>query len=116
MGTMPVLDASTHGLWMSPQVNGPTAQARLDVKRTQGYLSYLTPSWTLDSPGDRTRAGWDGDGIVAVVDHFGWLKYLDPGWKPFFSTEVSGNKIGYWNEPIIERDEPAERSIRARHE
>lgn len=101
-GTMPVLDASARGLRMSLQVNGASAQTKLEVKRPNGSLSYSTPPWTIDAAGDRTLAGWDGDGIVAVADHFGWLKYLDSGWRPFFNIEVSGNKIGYWNEPIIE--------------
>ena len=73
------------------------------MKRRQGYLSYIRPRWIIDAAGDRTLAGWDGDGIVAVADHFGWLKYLlDPGWRTFFRTQVSGNEIGYWNEPITE--------------
>lgn len=101
-GTMPFMDASDRGVRVSLIVNGNQGHTKLDVLRTQppgGSMTFTTPPWSIDRDGSRTLAGFQGKGIVAVANHFGWLKYLtDPGWQSFFSTNVTGTKIGYWNE------------------
>lgn len=101
-GTMPLLDASDRGVRVNLTVNGAQASTNLVVRRTQppgGYINYTSPQWGIDSAGNRTVVGWDGDAIVAVADHFHWLDYLtDQNWRPFFQTNVVNNKIGYWNE------------------
>ncbi|NTU81666.1 MAG: hypothetical protein HGA45_20185 [Chloroflexales bacterium] len=103
-GSMPFLDASDRGVRVNLLLDGTKVRTKLEVTRTQppgGFISYASPEWTIDSAGNRTLMGWDGDGIVAVADHFGWLNYLtdtDPGWRSFFKADVSGNTIGYWNE------------------
>jgi hypothetical protein len=101
-GSMPLLDVGERGLRVNLLVNGGSARTKLEVTRAQppgGYITYTTPPWTIDTAGDRTLVGWDGDALVAVADHFGRLTYMtDQGWRPFFKTSVSGNRIGYWNE------------------
>jgi hypothetical protein len=101
-GTMPFLDVSDRGVRVNLLLNGAVARTKLEVTRTQppgGFISYTSPEWKLDPAGNRTLVGWDGDGIVAVADHFGWLDYLtDPGWRPFFKADVYGSTIGSWSE------------------
>lgn len=102
VGAMPLLDASDRGVRLGLLVNGNQARTRLEVLRAQsaGSMTFTSPQWAVDPASNRTLLGWHGAGIVAVADHFGWLKYLqDPGWRQFFITQVSGPTIGYWNEP-----------------
>jgi hypothetical protein len=100
-GTMPFLDASSRGVRVNLLVNGAKARTKLEVTRAQppgGFMTYTSPEWTIDPMSNKTLMGWHGPKIAVVANHFNWLDYLDQGWEPFFTTNVRGNKIGYWNE------------------
>lgn len=103
-GTFPLMHAPSVGIATSIVSNGTTARTRLALARVLGVsvTTYRSPVWTIGGR-DRGVIGLDGDGLVAVADHFQWLDYLvDQSWRGFFDGSVAGATVGSWLETPVQ--------------
>ena len=103
-GTFPLLHAPSVGIATSIVSNGTTARTRLSLARVLGasVTTYRSPAWTVGGR-DRGVVGLDGDGLVAVADHFHWLDYLvDQSWRGFFQGNVANATVGSWLETPVQ--------------
>lgn len=93
----PLLDASGLGVAVSVPTSGTAARTRL--ARSNGSADSNT--WLYDSAGgNRLLSGMNGALAVSIIDYFGGLPYLTgPGWRPYFSSQVVGGRVGHWLEP-----------------
>ncbi|MFP4438107.1 MAG: hypothetical protein ACLFVO_12735 [Chloroflexaceae bacterium] len=91
----PVFDGSEVGFTFNLPSNGSSAKTRV----TQSSGTFLSPAWTVNPNGNRMLVGRYGPVVEAIVSHFGGLQYLtDSRWKEYFTTQVTGNKMGQWLE------------------
>jgi hypothetical protein len=103
-GTFPLMHAPSVGISTNLVSNGTSARTRLQLARVLGVsvTTYRSPAWTIGGR-DRGVLGLDGDGLVAVADHFHWLDYLvDQSWRSFFPGNVAGATVGSWLETPVQ--------------
>lgn len=103
-GTFPLMHAPRVGISTSLVSDGTSARTRLQLARVLGasVTTYRSPAWTIGGR-DRGVIGLDGDGLVAVADHFHWLDYLvDGSWRSFFPGSVAGATVGSWLETPVQ--------------
>jgi hypothetical protein len=103
-GTFPLMHAPSVGIATSLVSNGTSARTRLQLARVLGtsVTTYRSPAWTVGGR-DRGVLGLDGDGLVAVADHFHWLDYLvDQSWRGFFDPGVANATVGSWLETPVQ--------------
>ncbi len=103
-GTFPLMHAPSVGIATSIVSNGTSARTRLALARVLGVsvTTYRSPAWTVGGR-DRGVVGLDGDGLVAVADHFQWLDYLvDQSWRGFFQGNVANATVGSWLETPVQ--------------
>lgn len=100
----PVFETERTGISFSLPSNGVDARGRLRLSSG----TYQTPPWAAQSAGNRVLIGQRGPAVAAVATHFKWLDYLDQGWKPYFTSQVVGPRMGHWTEePIVGSRQPA---------
>jgi hypothetical protein len=63
--------------------------------------NYNSAVWTTTNSTVNTfLSGEEGPISVAVINDFGGLPYLlNPGWQPYFNSNVVGSRMGLWREP-----------------
>jgi hypothetical protein len=88
----PVISAPDLGVSLSLPTNLGVARTRLDLTAN----AITSQNWSLAAAGNQVLLGGiNGPAIVAADSTFGWLSYLNAGWKAPFGA-VFGQQMRHW--------------------